>query len=156
MLMNFEDIKDHKDLQKILKDVAWQHFEELTAFIFSENDFQVEVRKVKTFKKKRRQYDVIAKRDNKIILVECKKWAGNRYRLSALKAAVKKHKERSEFYRVLTNEAVSPILVTFIEEEILIFEGVPIIPIFRLNSFINEKERGFDSLQAAAEGALNS
>jgi len=154
--MNFQDIKDHKDLQKISKDMAWQHFEELAAFIFSENDFLVEVRKVKTFKKKRRQYDVIAKKDNNTILVECKKWAGNRYRLSALKTAVQKHIERSEFYRVLTNETVSPIIVTFIEEEILIFEGVPIIPIFRLNSFINEKERGVDSLQAAAEDALNS
>jgi len=154
--MNFEDIKDHKDLQKISKEVAWQHFEELVAFIFSENDFQVEVRKVKTFKKKRRQYDVIAKKENKTTLVECKKWAGNRYRLSGLKAAVQKHKERSEFYRVLTNEMVSPIIVTFIEEEILIIEGVPIIPIFRLNSFINEEERGINSPQVAAEDALNS
>jgi len=49
-----------------------------------------------------------------------------------------------------------PIIVTFIEEEILIFEGVPIIPIFKLNSFINEKERGVDSLKAGAEDALNS
>jgi Restriction endonuclease len=154
--MNFQDIKDHKDLQKISKDMAWQHFEELAAFIFSENDFLVEVRKVKTLKKKRRQYDVIAKKDKKTILVECKKWASNRYRLSALKTAVQKHIERSEFYRVLTNETVTPIIVTFIEEEILIFEGVPIIPIFRLNSYINEKERGVDSLQAAAEDALNS
>ena len=154
--MNFQDIKDHKDLQKISKDMAWQHFEELAAFIFSENDFLVEVRKVNTLKKKRRQYDVIAKKDNNTILVECKKWAGNRYRLSALKTAVQKHIERSEFYRVLTNETVTPIIVTFIEEEILIFEGVPIIPIFRLNSYINEKEKGVDSLQAAAEDALNS
>ena len=154
--MNFEDIKNHKDLQKVSKEVAWQNFEELTAYIFSQNDFQVEVRKVKISKKKRRQFDVIAKKNGRTILVECKKWAGNRYRLSALKTAIKKHKERSEFYRVLTNEAVSPIIVTFIEEEILIFEGVPIIPIFRLNSFINEEERGIVSPQAAAEDAFNS
>jgi len=96
--------------------MAWQHFEELAAFIFSENDFLVEVRKAKTLKKKRRQYDVMAKRDNKTILIECKKWAGNRYRLSALKAAVQKHIERLEFCRVLTNETVTPIIVTFIED----------------------------------------
>ena len=114
------------------------------------------MRKVKTLKKKRRQYDVIAKRGNKTILVECKKWAGNSYRLSALKAAAQKHKERSEFYKVLTNEAAMPIIVTFIEEEILIFEGIPIIPIFKLNSFINEKERGVDSYKAGAEDTLDS
>ncbi|MGV8127337.1 MAG: hypothetical protein ACP5PV_09030 [Methanothrix sp.] len=73
-----------------------------------------------------------------------------------MKAAAQKHKERSEFYKFLTNEAAMPIIVTFIEEEILIFEGIPIIPIFKLNSFINEKERGVDSLKAVAEDALNS
>jgi len=153
--MNFEDIKNHKDLQKVSKEVAWQNFEELTSYIFSQHEFQVEVRKVKISKKKRRQFDVIAKKNSRTILVECKKWAGNRYRLSALKTAVQKHKERSEFYRVLTNEAVSPIIVTFIEEEILISEGVPIIPIFRLNSFIHEEERGIDSPPVAAEDAFN-
>jgi hypothetical protein len=80
-------------------------------------------------------------------LVECKKWAGNRYRLSALKAAIKKHKERSEFYRILTNENVIPIIVTLIEEEIIFYEEIPIVPILKLNSFINEEEKGTDPMQ---------
>ena len=49
-----------------------------------------------------------------------------------------------------------PVIVTFMEEEILIFEGIPIIPIFKLNSFINEKERGVDSYKAGAEDTLDS
>jgi membrane protein required for beta-lactamase induction len=32
--MNFEDIKNHEDLQKVSKEVVWQNFERLTAFIF--------------------------------------------------------------------------------------------------------------------------
>jgi len=66
--MNFEDIKNHKDLQKVSKEVAWQNFEELTAYIFSQHEFQVEVRKVKISKKKRRQFDVIAKKNSRTIL----------------------------------------------------------------------------------------
>jgi hypothetical protein len=145
--MIFKDIKNIADLQKVSKEVAWQHFEELAAFVFEENNFQVEAGKVKTSNKKRRQYDVIAKKKNRTFLVECKKWAGNRYRLWALKAAIKKHKERSEFYRILTNENVIPIIVTLIEEEIIFYEGIPIVPILKLNSFINEEERCTDTMQ---------
>ncbi len=136
----FEAIKSIEDLQKVSERVVWQNFERLAAFIFEENNFQVETGKVKTFNKKRRQYDVIARKGNKTFLVECKKWAGNRYRLSALLTAVEQHKERSEFYRILTDENVTPIIVTLIEEEILFYEAIPIVPILKLNSFINEEE----------------
>ncbi len=138
----FEAIKSIADLQKVSDEVVWQNFERLVAFIFEENSFQVETGKVKTLNKKRRQYDVIARKGSKIVLAECKKWAGNRYRLSALLTAVKQHKERSEFYRVLTNENVTPIIVTLIEEEILFYEDIPIVPILKLNSLINEEEEG--------------
>jgi protease II len=150
--MIFEDIKNIEDLQEVSKEVAWQHFEKLAAFIFIENNFQVETGKVKTSNKKRRQYDVIARKNNRTFLVECKKWAGNRYRLSALKTAIKQHKERSEFYRILTNENVTPIIVTLIEEEILFYEDVPIVPILKLNSFINEEEKGINQMQDMQDG----
>jgi len=145
--MNFEDIKNVEDLQKVSNEVVWQNFERLAAFIFEENNFQVETSKVKTLKKKRRQYDVIAKKNDKTFLVECKKWAGNRYRLSALRTAVKQHKERSEFYKNLTNENAIPIIVTLIEEEILFCEEVPVVPILKLNSFINEEDKGINPPQ---------
>ncbi len=83
--MEFEDIHDIDDLETVSTESVWQNFERLAAFIFEKNDFQVRVNTVKTFQKKRRQYDVIAKRDSQTFLIECKKWAGNRYRLSALK-----------------------------------------------------------------------
>jgi hypothetical protein len=105
--MNFEDIKNAGDLQKVSKEVAWQNFERLTAFIFEENNFQVETSKVKTSKKKRRQYDVIAN---------------------------------------VTNENAIPIIVTLIEEEILFCDDVPIVPILKLNSFINDEDKSLNPL----------
>lgn len=138
---DFEDIKTIKDLERVSKGAVWQNFEVLVGFIFEANDFQVNVNKVRTFNKKRRQYDVIAKKNNRTYLVECKKWSGNRYRLSALKKAIQQHKERTEFYRNLTEENLIPIIVTFIEEDIKFYEGMPIIPILRLNSFISEIDR---------------
>jgi Holliday junction resolvase len=139
--MNFQDISTIEDLQKASGEAIWQNFERLVAFIFEVNDFQVVINKIKTFKRKRRQYDVIARKNDRIFLVECKKWAGNRRRLSALKKAIVQHKERTEFYENLTGEATTPILVTLIEEDIKFYEDLPVIPIFKLNSFINEIDR---------------
>ena len=140
-LMNLEDIKTIEDLERVSKEAVWQNFEVLVGFIFEANGFQINVNKVRTFNKKRRQYDVIAKKSDRTYLIECKKCSGNRYRLSALKKAIQQHKERTEFYRNLTEENLIPIIVTFIEEDIKFHEDMPIIPIFRLNSYINEFDR---------------
>ena len=139
--MNFEDINSIEDLAMVSEEVVWQHFERLAAFIFEKNNFSVKVNTVKTHQKKRRQYDVIAWKGNQTFLVECKKWAGNRYRLSAIKKAVEQHKERTAFYAAITNEDAIPLLVTLIEEEIRVYEGVPIVPVQKLNGFVNELDR---------------
>ena len=137
-VMNFEDIESIEDLEKVAEESVWQNFERLAAFIFEKNDFRVTVNTVKTSNKKRRQYDVIARKSNQTFLIECKKWAGNRYRLSALKRAIVDHKERTTFYGNTTNEDAIPVIVTLIEEEIRVYEGVPLVPVQKLNSFINE------------------
>jgi hypothetical protein len=149
--MNFEDIKDHNDLQKASSESIWQNFERLVAFIFEKNDYLVEIGRVKTSNKKRRQYDVIARSKDRTFLVECKRWSGNRYRLSALKKAVGDHRERAEFFRKVTNECAIPIIVTLIEEEIHVFEDVPLVPVFRLNSFLAEVDRGLSYPQSPDE-----
>jgi hypothetical protein len=74
--------------------------------------------------------------------VECKKWSGNRYSLSSLKAAIKQHKDRADFYTTVTRERAILLIITLIEEEIHFYEGVPIVPVSKLNSFIIEANRG--------------
>ena len=137
-LMNFEDIENIDDLEKVSVESVWQNFERLAAFIFEKNDFRVNVNTVKTLNKKRRQYDVIARKSDRTFLVECKRWSGNRYRLSALKKAIVQHKERTTFYENITNDDAIPLIVTLIEEEIRVFEGVPLVPVLKLNAFIRE------------------
>ena len=137
-LYEFEDIRNIDDLEMVSGTVIWQNFERLAAFIFEKNDFTVTVNTVKTWNKRRRQYDVICIKSERTFLVECKKWAGNRYRLSALKKAIEQHKERTTFYENVTNEEAIPVVVTLIEEEIHMYSGVPIVPILKLNSFVHE------------------
>jgi hypothetical protein len=136
--MNFEDISSIEELETVSAEVIWQHFERLAGFIFEKHDFTVNVNTVKTCNKKRRQYDVIARKNSRTFLVECKKWAGSRYRLSALKSAIVQHKERTTFYESIMDEDAVPVIVTLIEEQILVYEGVPLVPVTRLNAFISE------------------
>ena len=147
--MNFEEIGDIDDLERVSAEVIWQNFERLTGFIFEKNDFSVNVNIVKTRNKKRRQYDVIARRSDQTFLVECKKWAGSRYRLSALKRAIVQHRERTAFYESVTDEVAVPVLVTLIEEAILVYEGVPLVPVHKLNAFLNELDRHADGFSFA-------
>jgi hypothetical protein len=60
--MNFQDINTIEDLQKVSGEAIWQNSERLVAFIFEVNDFQVIINKIKTFERKRRKYDVIARK----------------------------------------------------------------------------------------------
>jgi hypothetical protein len=142
--MNFDGIDSIEDLETVSKEVVWQNFERLAAFIFEKNEFAVSVNTVKTLNRTRRQYDVIARKRDRTFLVECKKWAGSRYRLSALKSAILQHKERTAFYETVMHEDAVPVIVTLIEEEILVYEGVPLVPVLRLDSFISELDNHAD------------
>ena len=128
------------ELKKLASDVRWQYFEKLVGWIFEQNDFSVEVNRVENFSGRRRQFDVIAERFGTIFLVECKKWSGRRYRTSLLKKAVKTHLEKCRMYEKAHGKKVIPILVTLVEEDIFSHENVPVVPIEKLNTFINHFE----------------
>ena len=51
--INFSGINNMEDLDKVSKEIVWQNFEKLTAFVFEENNFQVEINSVRTLKKKK-------------------------------------------------------------------------------------------------------
>jgi hypothetical protein len=135
---DFETIGCDARLDAVAEGSVWQSFERLTAFIFEKNGFDVSVGTVKTRNRQRRQYDVIARKNGRTLLVECKRWSGGHYRLSALKRAVGQHQERALFYESVMNAEGVPVIVTLIEEKIRVFEGVPLVPVHLLNAFIGE------------------
>lgn len=138
--MEFNQIASAEDVLSVGRESSWQDFERLVGFIFEENGFDVSVNVVKVFKrgkkKKRRQYDVVAKKPGVLLVVDCKKWAGNRYRLGGIKSAVSLHRERT---RLLDRKGV-PLIVTLIEEEISVHDGVTIVPVEKLNSYLREAD----------------
>ncbi|OPX65321.1 MULTISPECIES: restriction endonuclease [unclassified Methanoregula] len=135
---DFETIGSIAELDAVAGGSRWQGFERLAAYIFGQHDFEVSVGTVINRNGKRRQYDVIARRDGRTLLAECKQWSGRRYRISALRHAVVQHRERAQFYETITREASIPLIVTLIDEDIRIIDSVPLVPVHRLNAFIGE------------------
>ncbi len=131
-------IKSVADLEKLSNSVKWQYFEKLVAFIFEQNGFETKQNVIVKDGFQKRQFDVIAKRYGSTYLVECKKWKSRKQKTGALKSAVKKHLERCRLYEELHGSAV-PLIVTLLEEEINEHNGIAIIPILKLNSYILEE-----------------
>ena len=141
-------ISSIEDLQKISKQVKWQYFEKLVGWIFEQNDFKVRVNLVskshqkgegqKTCSHQKHQYDVVAEKFNKIFIVDCKKWAGKRYKSTQLKYAVEKHLERCSL--IGSEKEKIPLIVTLMDEDIQEHKGVPIVPVDKLNTFLNIPE----------------
>ena len=128
--MNFP-IKSVVDLDALSSKVKWQYFEKLVAFIFEQNGYATRQNTVIVKGKTKRQFDVIATRYKETYVVECKKWKG-KSRISGLKPAVAKHVERCEFYGACT-----PLIVVLTDDDVQKISNVPVVPINRLNSFLN-------------------
>ena len=127
-------VQSVEELEKLSYKVKWQYFEKLVAFIFEQNDFDVQHNKVIS-RRTKRQFDVIAKKD-KTFLIECKriKIAND----ALLKGIVKKHKERCGFYKRGINEDIIPLIVTPKDGVLTKHQNVFIVPITSLNWFLND------------------
>ncbi len=130
-------VKNPDDLKNLALGMKWQWFEKLVGWVFQQNDFETEVNRVEVFEKGRRQFDLIAKRFDDIFLVECKKWSGDRYRTGPLKRAASKHLEKCGMFEERYKKKAIPIIVTLVDEDVISHEGIPVVPIEKLNSFIN-------------------
>ena len=119
----------------------WKTFEEIVAEVFQLHGYETDLNF--RFKTSRRyEIDVLAVCKDKAIAVDCKRWLGGRYKLSQLKKEAEKHAERSkELANVWKDEVkeVIPIIVTLKEEGIKEWNGVIILPIWKLNTFLLEE-----------------
>ncbi len=139
-------IKNLDDLKSLSERMKWQYFEKLVGWIFEKNGFETEVNKVIIFEKGRRQFDVVARRFQTTFLIECKKWSGKRSKTGLVKKVAERHIEKCKLYRETEANEVIPLVVTLMQEDIVSHENIPIVPIEKLNSFINHFEEFKDKI----------
>ena len=139
------------EIESVVELMSWKDFEVFVADILRSNDFRC----IESFRRrgnateKGMEIDVVGVRGKDIVSIDTKMWSIRSGKTSALKTAANKQKDRtlrlsSQLQQISSRignmvpgiYSLSPIMVTWFIEEVQFHEGVPIVPIFKLNSFI--------------------
>jgi len=135
-------IKLGADVESVSEYLTWQDFESITGLILEKKDFDVTKNLILT--KPRMEIDVVGTKMDIALLIDCKHW--KTMSKSALYEIVKKQVERVKRYVADENMSALPVIVTLHQEEIQFIENVPIVPIMKLSSFLDEFVGNLDSL----------
>jgi len=137
-------LKNNATIDDVAKQLDWRDFEGLVAQILKSNDFVV--MKNFTMTKPRLEIDVIGIKLGIALLIDCKHW--KRQSVSTLTNAVKKQISRVQHYVSKTQGSVAvPAIVTLYQEQLTFVDKVPIIPITRFSSFIDEFYGNLDEIK---------
>lgn len=123
------------DVVNICRKINWHDFELFSSEIMKYHGYAVYT----TFRLKnpRREIDVIGIKSQKALLIDCKYWQKNS--ISGLKQIVEKQKNRSILFvqkSKMNIENAFPIILTFLPNDFGYIDGVPIVSINKLNSFL--------------------
>ena len=129
-------------IEDVSEYITWRDFESITGLILEEKDF--DVTKNLILKKPRMEIDIVGTKMNIALLIDCKHW--KTMSKSALDEIVKKQVERVKRYVTDENMSALPVIVTLHQEEIQFIDNVPIVPIMKLSSFLDEFIGNLDSL----------
>jgi hypothetical protein len=144
-------VEQGASIGEIVELLTWKDFEGFVASIMTANSYQC----VESFRRRGNlqmhgmEIDVIGVKGTSIITIDAKMWGIRSGKASALKKAAEKQKTRAkELSEELDRLAkkmgklspkecqLFPVIVTWLVEEVELHEGVPVVPIFKLNSFI--------------------
>jgi hypothetical protein len=151
-----EEVKIEKSVEEELKNLDWKGFEKAVQEIFELNEFKVK-RNFRFKTKRRYEIDLIAIKDRFNFCVDCKRFGKGRYKKSEILKAIKKQEERNkELKKFLRSNMIAkeslkiksmkfyPLLVTLFEEEVIKENQTFVVPVWKLNSFLNEVENYID------------
>ena len=131
-------------IEDVSEYLTWRDFEAITGIILEENGFEVTKNLILT--KPRMEIDVIGKKMNLALLIDCKHW--KTMSKSALDEIVKKQIERVKRYVADEDITALPVIVTLHQEGTQLVENVPIVPIMKLPSFLDEFVGNLGSLKS--------
>ncbi|MFW9907180.1 MAG: hypothetical protein ACFFEF_01285 [Candidatus Thorarchaeota archaeon] len=158
------------NIETVIQHLTWKDFEGFVARILTENEYRC----VESFRRRGNrlvegmEIDVIGVKGFSILSIDAKMWGLRTGKSSTLVEAAKKQAIRTE---KLSNQierlshkiermkpgvySLTPIMVTWLVEEIQFCDGVPVVPIFKLNSFLLDLGR-YEDLLVSYEGVLES
>lgn len=129
------------DVLSICSKINWRDFELFSSEILRFHGYNVYTNF--RLKNPKREIDVVGVKSQKALLIDCKHWKKNS--LSGLKQIVEKQKNRTMLFvqkSKMKIENAFPIVLTFLPNTFGFIDGVPIVSINKLNSFLLD----FDSI----------
>ncbi len=133
-------------MRETFKISSWQEFEELTRDIIELHGFKAEFRKVFRNQDRKFEVDVVATKDDLCLAIDCKLYGYSRYRRSQLRSEAEKHSIRCKELEKLVGMRVTPLIVSLLDDDLLIENGCLFVPITKLNDFLINQERYMETL----------
>jgi len=131
-------------IDEVSEHIDWKDFEGLVAEILESKGFGTIRNMILT--KPRMEIDVVGIKIGVAILIDCKHW--KRTSTSGIQTAVKKQIRRTKRYVSQTQEAMAiPVIVTLYEEKASFINRVPIVPIQKFSSFVDELYGNLDEVE---------
>jgi len=127
-------------MESVLGSFDWKGFEQMVGKILEENGFGVDTN-VRFKTDRRYEIDVLAENRDLSLSIDCKEWSRGRYKKTALSKAAEKQSERTSELELHSKNGKKyiPMIVTLFEEDIKKEKDVIIVPVWKLNSFLNEE-----------------
>ena len=145
------------DFERVSRSLDWLEFEEMVAYTFEENGYDVSRRFRFQAEGRRWEIDVLAVRRPLVVCAECKHWASGLGNMTA-RRIVETHLEK---VRVLSENAAEvaermklnggrtvfvPLALSLQPARKKIYRRIPVVSVFELPSFLNEFEGQMDWL----------
>lgn len=150
-------IKQGANVKKVSLCLNWKEFEEFCAFAFHAYSYVV----YRNFRFKcdsrRFEIDVVGVKRPYVLCVDCKRWSAGRF--SVLHKYAINHTRKVEILstcfdalnklRVFDWSEILflPVMLTVHEDKMKVYDGIPIVPVFKFNSFLSEFEAFISDLR---------
>lgn len=123
-------------MHEVPDELSWQEFEEYIRDILQHHDFNVKFRKVFRTPERGYQIDVVASRSDLCLCLDAKKYGKGRHRSSSLRNEALKHFERCQAHEAMFGIKSIPVIVSWLDDSLMIENGCIIMPYNALNDFV--------------------
>ena len=129
----------------------WREFEAMCVEALNANGYKTYSNFRFTYDKRRFEIDVAALSKPLVLCIDAKDWSVRSGKPYALRAVVDRHVERVHSLALKLpylrrrlglggwgEASLTPLIVTLLEKEVKVHNGVAVVPIFKFNSFLHE------------------
>jgi len=150
LMLAIEALKAQADVGRVCRELDWREFEELSSRALEAHHFSVKKHVVFKHDGQRYEIDLIGAKEPLLICADCKHWSWGLGR-SRIQNAARRQLERmlslaDEMPRLVDRLGITawrravilPTVITLSDTTRGLLEGIPIVPILRLRSFLKE------------------